>query len=98
MPTRLATAANIAGVPLTLIYITSNVHTAEKVEQILKDARIDFVADLEPYTNGSFLLGNWQYMGLFFYVPTSRFNFCRDLLHSSGMTDTIELEVPPHGA
>jgi hypothetical protein len=93
MPTRLALDNSIAGIPLRLLYIADNLVNARKAEQLLKDARIDFVIELDRFTTTNILLLGSEYLGLFFYVPAPRYGFCRDLLRANGLKDTVDEEL-----
>jgi hypothetical protein len=93
------TAEELAGNPLSLIYIAGNFPDAQIVEGFLTDMGVDYTISLEPYTHISGLGG--IYMGAFFYVPSTLHQQCRRELESRGLTDTVDLEDSgeerPHG-
>ena len=87
---------------LDLVYIAGNVTEAKKAEDLLTEWRIDYALSLEAFTTGFPIFQSAEYKGLFFYVPTGKHRFCKDLLESQGLTDTIDLEPEepselPHG-
>jgi len=84
------TAEELAGNPLSLIYIAGNLPDAQIVERFLTDMGVDYTVSLEPYTHIPGLGG--VYMGAFFYVPATLHQRCRQGLESQGLTDTVDLE------
>ncbi len=89
MPRR--TEEELAGVPLSLVYIAGNLIDAEKAERLLTESGIDYLLKLEPFTTTSVMRG--EYMGLFVYVPTYEHGRCREFLEACRLTDTVELEA-----
>ncbi len=87
------TAEEMADQTLSLVYIAGNVADAKKAEALLTEWRIDYVLSLEPFTTAFPLFQSAEYKGLFFYVLTGQHRFCRDLLKSNGLSDTVELDV-----
>ena len=95
------TSEELAGNPLSLVYIAGNLPDAEAAEQRLTEMGVDYALSLEPFTTLSLMGG--EYTGLFVYVPTAQHRFCREMLERHGLTDTVELESSeslerPHGA
>lgn len=85
------TPDELAGVPLSLVYIAGNLVDAEAVERTLTDSGIDYMVRLEPFTTTSVLGG--VHIGLFVYVPGEQHRLCRELLESKGLTDTVDLSA-----
>jgi len=95
------TAAELSGIPLSLVYIAGNLPDAEAAEQRLTEMGIDYALSLEPFTTLSLMGG--EYTGLFVYVPTAQHRFCREMLERHGLTDTVDPESSeslerPYGA
>ena len=86
------TADELEPQTLTLLYIAGNVADAERAEQCLTDAGVDYVLSLEPFTTPIRQLLGWQYTGLFFYVPEGRHDAAAKFLHDDGFTDTVPLD------
>jgi hypothetical protein len=85
------TEKELAGVPLSLVYIAGNLVDAEKAERLLTESGIDYLLKLEPFTTASMMRG--EYMGLFIYVPTGEHGRCREVLEAGRLTDTVELQA-----
>ncbi len=96
------TLKEMADEVLGLVYIAGNVTEARKAEELLTEWRIDYALSLEAFTSGFPIFQSAEYKGLFFYVPSGKHRFCKNLLESQGLKDTIELEPEetselPHG-
>lgn len=95
------TNQDLAGTPLSLVYIAGNLPDAEAAEQRLTEMGIDYALSLERFTTASFMGG--EYTGLFVYVPAAQHRFCREMLERHGLTDTVDPESSeslerPYGA
>jgi len=84
------TNEELAGTPLSLVFIAGNLADAEAAEQRLTEMGVDYALSLEPFTTLSLMGG--EYTGLFVYVPTAQHRFCREMLERHGLTDTVEPE------
>jgi hypothetical protein len=83
------TADELAGTPLSLVYIADNTVDAHKAERVLTGQGIDYTLSLEPFACTSVLLVG-ERTGLFVYVPAAQHRSCRELLEQNGLTDTVE--------
>ena len=97
------TAEEFSGTPLGLAYIAGNTVDAEKVERALTECGIDYMLSLEPFMKSSALgtVFGGTYAGVFFFVPATQHESCRDFLRSKGFADAIGPEVSlenMHGA
>lgn len=86
------TADELAGKPLSLVYIADNLVDAQKAERILTEQEIDFTISLEPFASTSVMLVG-ERTGLFVYVPAERHDSCRGMLERNGLTDTVALDA-----
>jgi len=89
---RLALDSNIAGIPLSLVYIAGNLVEAKRVEAVLKGLRIDYVLELEEFMSTSIIVMATHYVGLHVYVPSARHEFCKTALEQQGLLNTIPLD------
>ncbi len=82
------TADELAGTPLSLIYIADNIVDARRAERILTEQGIDYAIGLEPFASTSVMVVG-ERTGLFVYVPTAEHRSCADLLGRLGLRDTV---------
>lgn len=84
------TLDQMAGVPVSLVFIAGNTTEAERAERVLMTHGVDYALSLEPFTTDSVLDHVFQRerIGLFFSVPDNALSQCRQWLAQAGLEPT----------
>lgn len=83
------TQDDFSGKDISRLYIAAKLREAEKVEEVLNKAGIDYTIEVEPFRKVTLLLFASEYQGAVFYVLSGQLDFCKDLLLREGLSEGL---------
>ena len=80
---------DFSGKDVSRLYIAAKLREAQRVEEVLNKAGIDYTVKVEPFQKLTLLLFTAEYQGAAFYVLSGQLDFCKDLLAREGLSQGL---------